>query len=117
LRIAPEEPQVTDEQWKKLIKEAWHAAAVTDVLLIDDDGAEALRPLVKCTMQHMIDGRASKDTLKQLDDHVASALKMLDRRKQNLRDLSLETLAYTLQNVIFEVEGLKDKVHEALISP
>jgi len=117
LRIAPEEPQVTDEQWKKLIKEAWHAAAVTNVLLIDDDGVEALRPLVKCTTQHMIDGGASKDTLKRLDDHVASALKMLERRKQNLRDPSPETRACTLQNVIFEVEGLKDKVHEALISP
>jgi len=41
---------------------------------------------------------------------------MLERRKQNLRDPSPETRACTLQNVIFEVEGLKDKVHEALIS-
>lgn len=111
LRIAPSKPKIPDEQWQKLMREAWHAAAVTNVLLVDDDSVEALRSLVGGTIQHLKDCRASKDILKRLDDHVASALMMLERRIQKQKDSDLER-AYTL--VKSEVVGLKREVCEAL---
>lgn len=114
-RIAPLDPEITDKQWQELTKEAWHAAAVTNLLLVDDDCVEALRLLVKGTVLHMIDGHASKDILMQLENYVASVLKMLERRMQTQQDSSPER-EYIVhwQEVKSEVANLKDKVHEAL---
>ncbi|KAG0700508.1 hypothetical protein DFH29DRAFT_931871 [Suillus ampliporus] len=111
-RIAPSEPMITEEQWCQLTKEAWHAAATTNVLLVDDDGIAVLPALVESSRKHLTGGRASKDYLKQMDHHVASALKMLERRMQSHGDPSQEK-TFT-QDVILLVQGLKSVVHEVL---